>query len=170
MNKQSHIINIDQNDIADSMTGVNVSVWFQGCPHKCKGCHNPKLWSEDFSAISDTVESSITKVCEALKTDGIKKGLSILGGEPLAEFNIVECAHLINAVREEFPDIKIYVWTGYTFEQLHERLWFKYEHQIMSILSSIDYLIDGPFIEEQKGTYKLRGSKNQRILEKGKDF
>ena len=90
-----------------------------------------------------------------------------MGGEPLCKENIEEIDNIITSVRAAYPHIKIFVWTGYTFEKLKSE-----DNEIINhILSQIDMLIDGPFIETEKDiTLKLRGSKNQRILYHGVDF
>lgn len=91
----------------------------------------------------------------------------MLGGEPLCDENLEDVENIIIGVRTAFPNIKIFVWTGYTLEQLI----IKNNEHINNILKYIDVLIDGPFIESQKDlTLELRGSKNQRILHKGIDF
>ena len=87
-----------------------------------------------------------------------------MGGEPLCEENIFLVSLIILSVKEQFPDIKIYVWTGYTYEELEARS--QLEPKIKTILDNIDYLIDGPFIlEERDITLAMRGSRNQRILD-----
>ena len=91
----------------------------------------------------------------------------MLGGEPLCDENLEDVENIIIGVRTAFPNIKIFIWTGYTLEQLV----IKNNEHINNILKYIDVLIDGPFIESQKDlTLELRGSKNQRILHKGIDF
>ena len=90
-----------------------------------------------------------------------------MGGEPLCKENIEEIDNIITSVRAAYPHIKIFVWTGYTLEELQKE---KNEH-IINILSKIDVLIDGKYEEEQRDiTLELRGSKNQRILQRGIDF
>lgn len=85
-----------------------------------------------------------------------------MGGEPLCSENIFLVDMIILEVKKLYPDIKIYLWTGYTYEELLERL---DEPKIEKILDNIDYLIDGRFeIEKRDITLPLRGSSNQRIL------
>ena len=86
-----------------------------------------------------------------------------MGGEPLCEENIFLVSLIILSVKEQFPDIKIYVWTGYTYEDLQIRS--QLEPKIKTILDNIDYLIDGPYKQSERDiTLKMRGSRNQRIL------
>lgn len=85
-----------------------------------------------------------------------------MGGEPLCPENIFLVDMIILEVKKLYPDIKIYLWTGYTYEELLERL---DEPKIEKILDNIDYLIDGRFeIEKRDITLPMRGSSNQRIL------
>lgn len=87
-----------------------------------------------------------------------------MGGEPLCEENIFLVSLIVLSVREAFPNIKIYIWTGYIYEELEARS--QLEPKIKTILDNIDYLIDGPFIlEERDITLAMRGSRNQRILD-----
>ena len=148
-----------KDDIVDCDDGICVSLWMQGCPHHCKGCHNPETW--DFNGgIEIDREKLVENVISSLTQNGIKRNFSILGGEPLTPENIVDTANIISKVRESFPDIKIYLWTGYVIEELNKKNIF-----IKQILKNIDVLIDGPFILEKKDlTLKLRGSTNQRIF------
>ncbi len=148
-----------ENDIVDSDDGICVSLWMQGCPHHCKGCHNPETW--DFNGgIEIDREKLVENVINSLTQNGVKRNFSVLGGEPLAEENLGDAAYIISKVRESFPDIKIYLWTGYVIEELNKKNIF-----IKQILKNIDVLIDGPFILEKKDlTLKLRGSTNQRIF------
>ena len=145
--------------------GVCVSYFAQGCPHRCEGCFNPETW--DFNGGKDLPDDIRGQIIKAICANGIIRNFSVLGGEPLCEENVEEIENIIIGVRTAFPNIKIFVWTGYTLEQLT----IKNNPHINNILNHIDVLIDGPFIESQKDlTLKLRGSKNQRILYKGIDF
>lgn len=152
------------NDFANG-TGVCVSFWTQGCPHHCKGCQNPETW--DFEGGLELPTDIRGQIIKAICANGITRNFSVLGGEPLCSQNIEEVDQIITSVRAAFPQIKIFVWTGYTLEELQKE---KNEH-IINILSKIDILIDGKYEEKQRDiTLELRGSKNQRILQKGIDF
>ena len=92
------------------------------------------------------------------------RNFSILGGEPFAPQNINDTYQVLWYIKEKFPSIKTFVWTGYTLKQLQEM----YKD---TLLENVDVLIDGPFIESERDiTLKLRGSKNQRILYRGVDY
>lgn len=152
------------NDFANG-TGTCVSFWAQGCPHHCPGCHNPETW--DFNGGKEIPTDLRGQIIKAICANDITRNFSVLGGEPLCEENLDEIDKIITSVRTAFPQIKIFVWTGYTLEELIQ----KDDEKINHILSQIDVLIDGPFIETERDiTLELRGSKNQRILYRGVDF
>ena len=153
---------INKNDFING-EGVCVSLRMQGCPHHCKGCHNPEQW--DFNGGNEIdIDILINEILIAIEANGIQRNFSILGGEPMAQRNISNTLYILEQVKKHFPNIKTYVWTGYTIEELLS-LYNK------EILQNIDILIDGRFIlAERDITLKLRGSKNQRILYKGTDF
>ena len=152
------------NDFANG-TGVCVSFWTQGCPHRCPGCHNPETW--DFDGGKELPTDIKGQIIKAICANGIIRNFSILGGEPLCPQNLEEVDNIITSVRTAFPHIKIFIWTGHTLEELQK---IKNFH-IINILSQIDVLIDGLYKEDEKDiTLELRGSKNQRILYRGIDF
>lgn len=154
---------LDKNDTADSNDGVCVSFWVQGCPIHCKGCHNPQTWDE--KAGMPLPENILDQIDEALEANGVERNFSILGGEPLASYNIALTTAIVKHVHSKYPTRKIYCWTGYTLEQL------KLRKDVKEALENIDILIVGPFIQELRDvTLELRGSTNQKILEKNKNF
>lgn len=152
------------NDFANG-TGTCVSFWTQGCPHCCPGCHNPETW--DFKGGEEIPTDIRGQIIKAICANNIKRNFSVLGGEPLCKENLDIVDKIITGVRVAYPDIKIFVWTGYILEQLLEQD----DEKINHILSQIDVLIDGPYIAAERDiTLELRGSKNQRILYRGVDF
>lgn len=152
------------NDFANGQ-GVCVSFFVQGCPHHCPGCFNSQTW--DFDGGKELPSDIRGQIIKAICANGITRNFSVLGGEPLCEENLDEVNNIITSVRAAFPHIKIFVWTGYVLEELQK----KKDPRIKNILSQIDILIDGPFIEAEKDlTLELRGSKNQRILHRTVDF
>lgn len=107
------------------------------------------------------------QIIKAICANGITRNFSILGGEPLCPQNLEEVDQIVAAVRIAYPHIKIYIWTGYTLEELQKQN----NPYIINILSKIDVLIDGRYIQELRDiTLNLRGSSNQRVLKKGIDF
>lgn len=153
-----------KNDVTDG-SGVCVSFWVQGCSNHCPGCHNPQTW--DFNGGEELPEDYLEQIDNAITANGLLRNFSLLGGEPFD--NILLSKEILKHVRENFPTITIYCWTGYKIEQLKEQA--KYNYAIHRMLDYIDVLIDGPYIAEQRDiTLPLRGSRNQRVLYKGKDF
>ena len=152
------IAGINENDFVNGK-GVSVSLFLQGCPFHCKGCHNPETWNPDGGEIWDWNEL-INHILELITANGIQRNLSILGGEPLDTYDKRDFIRLlIKVVKSRFPDIKICIWTGYTYDQLIEIV------DAGEILANIDYLIEGLFILEQRDvTLKWRGSRNQNII------
>lgn len=147
------------NDIAAG-DGLCVSFYTQGCPHHCPGCHNPETW--DFEGGKDFPSTLLDELPARLNAQGIKRSLCILGGEPLCQENLFLTHLLIRTVKDKSPDTKIYLWTGYLYEDLKE----SNNTHIQYILNNINTLIDGPFIQEERDiTLKMRGSRNQRIID-----
>ena len=151
----------------DFVNGENVcvSLWMQGCHFHCKGCHNQQTW--DFNGGYEMPENFESDILKAISKNGIQRNFSMLGGEPLCPENRAFVCNLIKKVRETYPIIKIFVWTGYELEELQA----ENDKAINEILENIDVLITGRFILEQRDiTLPLRGSRNQKILYKGEDF
>ena len=148
------------NDWVDG-EGISVSLWTQGCPHKCKGCHNPETW--DFNGgYEDETNNIRGQIVKALSANNTQRNFSVLGGEPLCEQNKEDILTILACVRMAYPHIKIFLWTGYTYEELID----KNDIVINNILSKVDVLIDGPFIEKERDiSLYLRGSRNQRVID-----
>lgn len=147
-----HYNKIRKMDISNG-PGVRVSIFLQGCSFNCKNCFNPE--THDFNKGEEFTYDTINKLLELSDKEYIN-GLSILGGEPLHEFNILGTIKLAKAFKEKFPDKTIWVWTGFLFENVINKDIFKY----------IDVLVDGQFEEEHKDIrLKYCGSSNQRVID-----
>ena len=109
---------IIKNDLS-AAPGISVSFFTQGCPHHCKGCHNPETW--DFDGGKEFTYDVLNEVIDALTANGVERSLSILGGEPLCEENVFLTLLLIKTVKEKLPNTKIYIWTGYYYDELIKR-------------------------------------------------
>ena len=154
---------INYNDVVNGQ-GVCVSFWTQGCPHHCEDCFNPETWSFDkgYELPSD-IKGQIVK---AISNNGIQRNFSILGGEPLCPENRKMVLEILTAVHAAYPNIKIFLWTGYRIEDLLTST----DDVVSSILEKINVLIDGKYEKEKKDlTLALRGSSNQNIWEKDDD-
>ena len=156
---------IIEDDVVNGQ-GVCVSFWTQGCPFHCKGCHNSLTW--DFSGGLDADQDQLTEeILTLLSKNGIQRNFSILGGEPLCSQNRPFVHHLISAVRENYPNIKIFLWTGYEKEELKQQQ----DPLLTDIFKNVDIIVTGRFILEQRDvSLPLRGSSNQQILHRGIDF
>ena len=165
MNELYHYAAIKKNDIVDG-EGICVSFWTQGCPHHCQECHNPETW--DFAkGKTATIDEIVNEIIAAIEANGIHRNFSILGGEPMAPQNSILTMKVIQKIRLKYPHIKIFLWSGYTLEELKSIK----SIYIGAILRDIDVLIDGRFEQDKRDlTLHLRGSSNQRILYKGIDF
>ena len=134
--------------------GIRTVVFTQGCPHHCKGCHNPKTHPFDKGKLIE-----IEEIVDILSSNPLSSGLTISGGEPFVQ--VEEVLELINQYKKINPKHDIIIYTGYTYEYLKNLN----DHMINEILSKIDILIDGPYIEELRDlTLEFRGSSNQRII------
>lgn len=158
MESQLRFAGIIENDIVDSISGINVSFWCQGCLFHCKHCHNPQTW--DLNGGQELPQNYKEIILELLHKNGINRGLSILGGEPLLEQNRQIVSDLINYVKDKSPNTTIYLWSGFMYKPLKKLK----DSTINNILSKVDYFIDGLYDESKRDTtLKLRGSSNQNV-------
>ena len=155
---------IIENDIA-AAPGVCVSFFTQGCNNHCFNCHNPETW--DPHGGKQFTQATLDQLLKAINANGIKRNLCIMGGEPLLECNLFLTNLIIAEVRKHYPDIKIYLWTGYLYENL--QMQSNGNEHLKYILNNIDVLIDGPYVDNLRDiTLFMRGSSNQRIIELNK--
>ena len=148
-------------DIADG-PGVRVSLFVSGCRHHCKGCFNAENW--DFAYGSPYTKETEEEILRLLEPDYIR-GFTLLGGEPFEPENQRELAGLLARIRETYPGKDIWCYTGYLYDRDLQPGGCVFTDVTETMLSCIDVLVDGEFIEEQKDvTLRFRGSRNQRIL------
>ena len=149
---------INYNDMC-AAPGVSVTLFTQGCPHHCEGCHNPETW--DFNGGKEFTPEVLRNIVAGLTKNGIERSFCIMGGEPLCEQNTLLTLMTIQYVKQRLPKIKIYLWTGYYYEELLKSP----DPKIPLILKEVDVLIDGPFVNSLRDiTLKMRGSSNQNII------
>lgn len=153
-------------DIANG-EGIRVSLFVSGCTHKCKGCFNEIAW--DFKAGEEFTREVEDKILKMMSSSYIN-GLTLLGGEPFEVANQRGLLPFLRRVKEKYPDKNIWCYTGYTYEtDLLSESRARCECTD-EMLSYIDILVDGEFIEEKKDIrLKFRGSSNQRILDLKKE-
>ncbi len=165
---------IEKNEIVNG-NGVGVSLYVQGCPIRCKGCFNPETW--DFNGGKQwKIRQSTAEIYDLLNKNYISR-LSILGGEPLYIDNLFYILLLLVEMKGACPDKEFWLWTGYTWEQLQERIkkakdiWPEHTEEVYlhGILNQLDYLVAGPFIQEERDlTLLWRGSRNQEVIDMNK--
>lgn len=152
---------IKYNDIANG-PGVRTSLFVSGCTHACKGCFNQIAW--DFNYGKPFTEDTINDIIESMRPDYVQ-GLTLLGGEPFEHTNQQGLLPLLRTVKRFLPDKDIWCFTGYLFDKdICEDMCAKWE-ETKEMLSYIDVLVDGKFVEELKDMMlKFKGSSNQRTI------
>lgn len=131
--------------------GIRTTVFAQGCPHHCPGCHNPETWE-----FGRGTQVPVEGVVELVKANPLCRGVTFSGGEPFAQAG--EFTRLARLLKQEGYEVAAY--TGYTFEQL-----LSGTAEQKELLAVVDVLIDGPFLEHERSLeLNFRGSRNQRIL------
>lgn len=152
---------ISHSDVSNG-SGVGMVLWVSGCTQHCFGCHNPETW--DFNSGIPYTPEIETEIINSLKPDYISR-LTLSGGHPLEAENIKTVFDLCKKVKSIYPNKKIWLYTGYTWENING----------LPILKYIDVLVDGKFVQDLRDiTLKWKGSSNQRVidvqksLEKGK--
>lgn len=152
---------IKKNDIANG-EGVRVSLFVSGCTHGCKGCFNREAW--DFAYGAPFTEETEAELLTALSPDYVN-GLTLLGGEPFEPENQKVLIGFLRRVREKFPGKDVWCYTGYVMDEellKESRARCGVTDQMLSM---IDVLVDGKFVEELKDiSLPFRGSRNQRVI------
>ena len=144
--------NITTDDMLNG-DGLRTVLWVAGCTHCCEGCQNPITWDIDGGLPFD--EAAEQELFEKLSPDHIS-GITFSGGDPLHPKNRAEITELAKKCRDRFPNKTIWIYTGYTYEEIAE----------LEIIQYCDVLVDGAFIKEQLDP-KLhwKGSSNQRVID-----
>lgn len=144
--------------------GAGVSLFVQGCHFQCKGCFNQESW--DFCGGKEWNEEIENKFFELVEKPYIKR-VTILGGEPFANENVIDVYDLIVKIKDRFPNKSIWLYTGFNFgDIINCPLRDIYTTYRRKVISTCDVVIDGRFIEELKDlTLEFRGSSNQRIID-----
>lgn len=153
---------IDNCEIVNG-NGIGVSLYVQGCPIHCKGCFNQETWDFDGGKLLTGKEEA--QIYNSLRPSMISR-FSVLGGEPLVEDNLFQLNYILCTIKSVYPEKKVWLWTGYTWDELQERRKNHFPDKLFITLKYTDYLIAGPFIEEEKDlTLLWRGSRNQEIID-----
>jgi len=142
---------LEQNSYVDGL-GIRMAIFFQGCLHKCEGCHNPGSWPMYGGEKVDTND-----LMKKMANDPLLDGITLSGGEPFLQPQ--PALALARFARQR--GLSVWCYTGYTFEQISE-----WQDNRKTLLQNIDVLVDGPFkLEEKSLDIPWRGSRNQRLID-----
>lgn len=152
-------------------TGLRVCLWCSGCDHHCKNCQNPITWDPNDGAKFDTKAKN--EIFNELSKDYIS-GITLTGGDPLNENNLESVLNLVNEIRLSYPEKTIWLYTGYTLEQIMYPVVtddFNPERDKLlkmrrEIVKQCDVLVDGRYEEDKRDVaYHWAGSTNQRVID-----
>lgn len=152
--KELRLAGVIRESIVDG-PGMRMTIFTQGCPHHCEGCHNPQTHSFDGGYISYP-----ENILKAIDADPLLSGVTFSGGEPF-----MQCEALAELAAEIHKrGLNVLTYTGFTFEQLYGDFHAHPEYKVL--LEQCDYLIDGRFVLALRTlNLRYRGSSNQRIID-----
>lgn len=149
-------------DIANGL-GVRVTLFVSGCTNRCEGCFQPQTW--DFQYGKPFTAETENEIVEMLAPDYIN-GLTVLGGEPFEPVNQKELLPFLKKVREAYPCKDIWIFSGFTLEELQSEGSYCRTEYTDDMLKLADVLVDGRFVLAKKNiALQFRGSENQRVLD-----
>ena len=158
---------IKKSDVANG-EGIRTTLFVSGCRNRCKNCFQPETWAFDYGKPFD--DAAKEELFSSFKNP-VVRGLTILGGEPMEPENQVGLLPLLREFKERFPDKTVWLYTGNLYEELVGEVGShpKALDITRELLSYVDILVDGRFIEEEKRLgLRFRGSANQRIIDMNK--
>lgn len=145
------IADIINDSIVDG-PGIRLTVFTQGCNHKCKGCHNPATWD-----LNGGREIDIEEILKMVDKNPLLDGITLSGGEPFLQ--VEPLTELCEAIKKR--GLNVICYTGFVWEEI-----IKDFEKNIAFINNIDYIIDGPFVESEMSLMlQFRGSKNQRIID-----
>lgn len=157
-----HYGNIKKFSIENGV-GVRVSLFVSGCRNHCGNCFSPQTWS--FSYGEPFTEATEREILEALSPSHIA-GLTVLGGEPFEPENQRALLPFLRKVRAAYPEKNIWAFSGFTYEELLTEGSYPRCEATEELLSLLDVLVDGRFVEALKDiSLRFRGSSNQRLID-----
>ena len=149
-------------DIANG-EGVRVTLFVSGCRNHCKNCFQPQTWDFDYG--EPFTEETQEQILEWLEPSYVN-GLTLLGGEPFEPENQRVLVPFLRRVRERYPQKTIWSFSGFTLEELKDENCRGRCEVTDEMLSLLDVLVDGRFVEELKNiSLRFRGSSNQRLID-----
>ena len=151
----ANIVGINFESIVDG-DGVRVVIFFSGCNHHCKGCHNPE--SHDFKTGKSFGSEIQEQIAEYVRETPFVSGVTLSGGDPM--YSADSIIPFIKELKELSPTSTVWVYSGFTYEEIIA------DPSMRELLVMCDVLVDGPFILDQRDiTLSYRGSRNQRIID-----
>ena len=131
--------------------GIRYTVFTQGCPFRCKGCHNPQAQS-----LTGGMDVKLSILYEEIKSDPLITGITFSGGDPLHPANITEVTAFAKEIRKRYPGKTIWLYTGFLWEEISKE----------EIVRYLDVCVDGEFEADKKElSLKWKGSSNQRVID-----
>ncbi|MBP3308178.1 MAG: anaerobic ribonucleoside-triphosphate reductase activating protein [Clostridia bacterium] len=158
---------IKYNDIANG-EGVRTTLFVSGCRNRCKNCFQQQTWAFDYG--EPFTDEVMEKILLSLESDFVA-GLTLLGGEPMEPENQLALLPLLREFKRRFPKKTLWLFTGNLYEELTAGVGNHYKclPETEELLSYVDILVDGRFVEEKKQLgLRFRGSSNQRIIDMNK--
>lgn len=138
--------------------GIGVALFVQGCPFHCYNCFNPQTW--DFNSGEEWTDDIRNDFLNIIQQCEYSDRVTIIGGEPLCKQNRFEVGVLVSDIKTQFPQKIIWLYTGYTWEELIGDV------SVLNIIKFVDIIIDGPYKDELRDiTLPFRGSSNQRVID-----
>lgn len=165
MNKYIDIIKFDDTN----SQGFSLTIFFSQCPHMCEGCQNPSTWRDNNTGKDFTKEVQDNIIKHIKENEQYYDALVFSGGDPMYHVNIINTLEFAKSFKTKFPNKDIWLYTGYTFEQINE------DKQKIELLNICDYIKCGRYIQELKTIdniqYSIRiATSNQKIYKKGLDY
>ena len=158
---------IKKSDVANG-EGIRTTLFVSGCRNRCKNCFQPETWAFDYgNPFTSEVAEEIFKTFE----NPVVRGLTLLGGEPMEPENQEGLLPFVREFKRRFPSKSVWLYTGNLYEELTGEVGShpKALPITAELLSLVDILVDGRFVEEEKRLgLRFRGSANQRIIDMNK--
>ena len=154
-------------DVANG-EGIRTSLFVSGCTNRCKNCFQPETWAFDYGEPFD--EAAENEILSTMNNSSVR-GITVLGGEPMEPDNQRALLSFLRRFKELYPEKNLWLFTGNLYEELTGKLGEHPKHIEVTeeLLSYVDILVDGRFVEEKKQLgLRFRGSSNQRIIDMNK--
>ena len=161
-----NFLKIEHEDVCNGI-GIRCTIWFTGCSHECAKCFNKETWDHNSGIPFDNEAKQ--EIFNELSKDYIS-GITLTGGDPLYKYNLTDVLSLLNQIRLSYPTKTIWLYTGYTLEQILQPLLIntiptEEEEKRIDIVKMVDVLVDGPYVDSQRDVaVKWRCSTNQLFI------